>query len=79
MFLDSSVANNITNNGNVNFNVNKKIQLPNNVIAYVSLQELIIANTNYNINTYNNKLVLVDNANNIYTNIYNYTWQLYSY
>ena len=67
MFLDSSVANNITNNGSVNFNLNQKIQLPNNVIGYVSLQELTIANTNYNINTYNNTLVLVDYANNTQT------------
>ena len=54
MFLDSSVASNISNNGNVNFNLNQKIQLPNNVVGYVSLQELTIANTNYNINTNNN-------------------------
>ena len=67
MFLDSSVASNISNNGNVNFNLNQKIQLPNNVVGYVSLQELTIANTNYNINTYNNTLVLVDQANNTQT------------
>ena len=51
MFLDSSVANSITSNGNVIFLWNQKIQFPYNVVGYVSLQEqTIIANTNYNIN-----------------------------
>ena len=67
MFLDSSVACNISNSGNVNFNLNQKIQLPNNIVGYVSLQELTIADTNYNVNTYNNTLVLVDYANNTQT------------
>ena len=43
--------------------------MPTNVVGYVSLQELTIANTNYNynINTYNNNLVLVDYAGNTQT------------
>ena len=67
MFLESASANSITNNGNVTFTLNQQIQIPNDVVGYVSLQELTIANTNYNINTYNNTLVLVDNAANTFT------------
>ena len=37
------------------------------MIGYVSLQELTIPNTNYNINKNNNKLVRVDYANNTET------------
>ena len=48
MFLDSTVANNVNNNGDVNFLLNQCIKIPNDVIGYVSLQELTIANTNYN-------------------------------
>ena len=67
MFLESGSANSITNNGNVTFTLNQQIQIPNDVVGYVSLQELTIANTNYNINAYNNTLVLVDNAANTFT------------
>ena len=67
MFLESGSANSITNNGNVTFTLNQQIQIPNNVVGYVSLQELTIANTNYNINAYNNTLVLVDYAGNTQT------------
>ena len=67
MFFDTNGADTVTNNGNVGFTLNQPIQLPTNVVGYVSLQELTIANTNYNINTYNNKLVLVDNAANTQT------------
>jgi hypothetical protein len=67
MFLDSSVASSITNNGNVTFTLNQQIQIPNDVIGYVSLQELTIANTNYNINSYNNMLILVDYFGNTQT------------
>jgi hypothetical protein len=67
MFFDTNGADTVTNNGNVGFTLNQPIQLPTNVVGYVSLQELTIANTNYNINTYNNTLVLVDYANNTQT------------
>ena len=40
MFLDLSVVNSITNNGNVIFLFYQKIQFPNNVVGYVSLQEI---------------------------------------
>ena len=54
------------NNGNLNFNLNQKRQIPSNVIGYVSLKELTLnfAITNKNTNTYNNTLVLVDDAAN---------------
>jgi len=67
MFFDSNGADTISNNGNVTFTLNQAIQLPSNVLGYISLQELTIANTNYNINTYNNTLVLVDYASNTQT------------
>ena len=54
MFLDTNGADIITNKGNVTFTLNQAIQLLSNVIGYVSLQELTIANTNYNINTSKN-------------------------
>ena len=57
MFLESGSANSITNNGNVTFTLNQQIQIPNDVVGYVSLQELTIANTNYNINIYNNMCI----------------------
>ena len=40
----------------------RHINLPQNVIRYISLNELAIPNTNYNINTSNNKLVLKDSS-----------------
>jgi hypothetical protein len=67
MFLESASANSITNNGNVTFTLNQQIQIPNDVVGYVSLQELTIANTNYNINAYNNTLVFIDYAGNTQT------------
>ena len=42
MFLDSSVADNVNNKGDVNFLLNQFIKIPNDVIGYVSLQELQI-------------------------------------
>ena len=67
MFLESASANSINNNGNVTFTLNQQIQIPNDVVGYVSLQELTIANTNYNIYAYNNTLVLIDYAGNTFT------------
>ena len=67
MFFDTNGADTVTNNDNVGLSLNQPIQLPTNVEGYVSLQELTIPNTNYNINTSNNKLVLVDYAGNTQT------------
>ena len=66
-FFYSNGADTISNNGNVTFTLNQAIQLPSNVLGYISLQELTIANTNYNVNTYNNTLVFVDYASNTQT------------
>ena len=60
MFFNSNAADTITNRGNVTFNLRRNINLPNNVIGYVSLNELTIPNTNFNINSTNNTLVLLD-------------------
>jgi hypothetical protein len=67
MFLDSSVANVSNNKGDVTFLLNQHITIPNEVVGYVSLQELTIPNTNNNVNTTNNVLVLVDDTNNLET------------
>ena len=63
IFMNSNSADTIVNRGNVTFNLKNTIHLPNNVIGYVSLSELTIGNTNYNINSSNNKLVLIDSSN----------------
>ena len=62
MFFNSNSADTIVSRGNVTFNLNNNINLPNHVIGYVSLNELTIPNTNYNINSSNNKLVLLDSS-----------------
>ena len=62
MFFNSNAADTITNRGNVTFNLRSNINLPNNVIGYVSLNELTIPNTNFNINSSNNTLVLSDSS-----------------
>ena len=62
MFFNSNSADNIVSRGDVTFNLTRYINLPNNVIGYVSLNELTIPNTNYNINDSNNTLVLQDYA-----------------
>ena len=49
MFFDTNGADTVTINDNVGFTLNQPIQLPTNVVGYVSLQELTIANRNYNI------------------------------
>ena len=60
MFFNSNSADTIVSRGNVTFNLQRNINLPNNVIAYVSLNDFIVANTDYNINDTNNTLVLQD-------------------
>ena len=67
MVLESGVAGSMTNSSNVTFTLNQQIQIPNNIVGYVSIQELTITNTNYNINAYNNVLVLIDYAGNTQT------------
>ena len=60
MFFNSNSADTIVTRGDVTFNLNRYINLPSHVIGYVSLNELTIPNTDYNINTSNNTLVLTD-------------------
>ena len=60
IFCNSNSADNIVSRGDVTFNLSRYINLPNNVIGYVSLNELTIPNTDYNINANNNTLVLQD-------------------
>ena len=63
IFCNSNSADNIVSRGDVTFNLSRFINLPNNVIGYVSLNELTIPNTDYNINASNNTLVLQDYNN----------------
>ena len=60
LFFNSNSADSIVSRGDVSFNLTRYINLPNNVIGYVSLNELTIPNTDYNINASNNTLVLQD-------------------
>ena len=66
MFFNSNSADTIVTRGDVSFNLQCYINLPNNVIGYASLNELTIPNTDYNINTYSdttNKYTLTTSAN----------------
>ena len=67
IFLNSNTADIINNRGDVIFNLNRTISLPNGVIGYISLNELTIPNTNYNITSDNNTLVLIDDSEASYT------------
>ena len=60
IFFNSNAADTTVNRGDVTFHLRRNITLPNNVIGYVSLNELTIPNTNYNINLNNKKLVITD-------------------
>ena len=62
IFMNSNAADQITNRGDVTFNLRRNINLPHGTSGYVSLNELSIPNTNYNINTSNNSLVLMDSS-----------------
>ena len=42
MFFNSNSADSIVSRGDVSFNLHRNINLPNNVIGYVSLNELTI-------------------------------------
>ena len=60
LFFNSNSADTIVKWGDVTFNLQRNINLLYNVIAYVSLNDFIVANTDYNINANNNTLVLQD-------------------
>ena len=57
LFLNSNSADIVRSRGDITFNLQRNINLPNGTIGYVSLNELTIPNTNYNINSSNNTLV----------------------
>ena len=46
IFMNSNAADQITNRGDVTFNLRHNINLPHGTIGYVSLNELSIPNTN---------------------------------
>ena len=58
LFLNSNAADTIRSRGDITYNLRRTITLPSGTIGYVSLNELTIPNTNYNINSSNNVLVM---------------------
>jgi len=60
IFLNSNCADVIRSRGDISYNLRRTINLPSDTIGYVSLRELTIPNTNYNISSSNNTLVLMD-------------------
>ena len=56
MFLDSENATHSINRGDVMFCLDQPISQPNNVVCYVALNEMVIANMEYNISSTNNLL-----------------------
>jgi hypothetical protein len=61
LFLNRNAADVITNKGNATFLLQQIISVPSDVIGYVSLSELTIPNTNYNVTSSNNTIVIVNN------------------
>ena len=62
MFLNSNAADIISSRGDITHSLRQNITLPSGTIGYVSLNELTIPNTNFNINTSNNTLTLLDKS-----------------
>ena len=62
LFLNSNAADVITNKGNVTFLLQQIISVPSDVIGYVSLSELTIPNTNYNITSSNNTIAILNTS-----------------
>ena len=56
LYLNSRTANYITNRGDMIFQLNQPIVLPENVIGYAVINDFIIPNTEYNVNSGNNQL-----------------------
>ena len=67
LFLNSNAADITQSRGDITFDLRRNIILPHGTIGYVSLNELTIPNTNYNINSSNNTLVLrgLENGTNV--------------
>ena len=60
IYLDSESANIITSRGDCIFQLNNTISLPDDVVCYVQLNEMVMPNTDYNIDSNNNTLDFVD-------------------
>ena len=60
MFLDSENATSSLHRGDAMFCLNQPINLPNNVVCYVSLNEMLIANMEYCVSSTNNLLYFQD-------------------
>ena len=75
LFLNSNSADIIQSHGDRTFNLRRNVSLPSSVTGYVSLNELTIPNTNYNINSTNNKLNLqvIKNNTNVITQVFTIT------
>ena len=59
IYLDSESANIITNRGDCIFQLNNTISLPDDVICYVQLNEMVMPNTDYNIDSNNIHSILL--------------------
>ena len=75
LFLNSNSADIIQSRGDITFNLRRNISLPSVTIGYVSLNELSMPNTSYNINGTNNKLNLqvIKNNTNVITQLFTIT------
>ena len=60
MFLDSENATSSLNRGDAMFCLNQSISLPNNVVCYVALNEMVICNMEFGISSTNNLLYFQD-------------------
>ena len=67
IYLDSESANIITNRGDCIFQLNNTISLPDDVICYVQLNEMVMPNTDYNIDDNNRFLYIIDTDAQPYT------------
>jgi hypothetical protein len=60
IFLNSNVADVTRSRGDIVYNLKRTINLPADTIGYCCLRELTMPNTNYNLSSSNNTLVLMD-------------------
>ena len=60
MFIDSENSTSSLNRGDAMFCLNQPISLPSNVVCYVALNEMVIANMEYCISSTNNLLYFQD-------------------
>jgi hypothetical protein len=60
IYLDSESANIITTRGDCIFQLNNTISLPDDVVCYVQLNEMVMPNTGYNVDENNQDLYFID-------------------